>query len=314
MKITPMKYPILFLALGLSMTAGAQTIKFENRDYKSLGVYDTWEASPFRTGKLKGNYGVVGNPNVDEANSSSRVLAVQRSRYGSNTFGVCVGLDEPFELTPTEKYVHLQVNRPYGGRVMVVGLGKRTDRPAQSVDTEQFWAMTTVDIAPNSWQAVTLPIKGAGGIEIHSLVVVPDCESPHDYTTDAICYVDNIEISSNPQSPYISANTETVETLSGTTKEGYCFVSNTNRNGEVTLPDGTQLMSYEHPAKKALCVKVRPEAGFTHDGVVVHYGPANNRREVHLSANKVKRDGMLKLSRKYMVGEVEIEGLFVEIK
>ena len=309
-----MKRSILFLALGLSMAAGAQTIKFENRDYKSLGVYDTWEASPFRTGKLKGNYGVVANPSVDNANSSSRVLAVQRSRYGSNTFGVRIGLNETFELTPTEKYIHLQVHRPYGGRVMVVGLGKRTDRPAQSVDTEQFWAMTTVDVAPDCWQAVTLPIKGAGGIEIHSLVIVPDCESPHEYATDAICYVDNIEVSSNPQSPYISANTGTVEASQVVTKMGYCLVSNTNRNGEVTLPDGSQLMSYEHPEKKALCVKVRPEAGFTHDGVVVHYGPANNRQEVHLPANKVKRGGMLKLSRKYMVGEVEIEGLFVEVK
>ena len=96
-----MKRSILFLALGLSMAAGAQTIKFENRDYKSLGVYDTWEASPFRTGKLKGNYGVVANPSVDNANSSSRVLAVQRSRYGSNTFGVRIGLNETFELSPT---------------------------------------------------------------------------------------------------------------------------------------------------------------------------------------------------------------------
>ena len=57
----------------------------------------------------------------------------------------------------------------------------------------------------------------------------------------------------------------------------------------------------------------RIEAGFTHDGVVIHYGPADKRREVHLPAHKVKSNGMLKISRKYMVGEVEIEGLFVEV-
>ena len=28
----------------------------------------------------------------------------------------------------------------------------------------------------------------------------------------------------------------------------------------------------------------------------------------------IKSNGMLKISRKYMVGEVEIEGLFVEVK
>lgn len=294
------------------MTAGAQTIKFENRDYSALGVYDTWEASPFRTGKLKGNYAVVANPSVDEANPSARVLAIQRSRYGSNTFGVRIDLNEPFELTPQAKYIHLQVHRPYGGRVMVVGLGKRTDRPAQPADTEQFWAMTTVDVAPNSWQAVSLPVKGAGGIEIHSLVVVPDCESPHDYTTDAICYVDNIEVSASPST--LNAQPSAITSQLSTLNPKSCLVSNTNRNGEVTLPDGSQLMSYEHPAKKALKVKVRPEAGFTHDGVVIHYGLASARRELHLPAKKVKANGLLKLSGKYMIGEVEIEGLFVEIK
>ena len=308
-----MRYPIVSRALGLSMMAGAQTISFENRDYKELGIYDTWEASPFRTGQLKGNYAVVANPNKCEANASARVLAVQRSRYGSNTFGVRVELDEPFELTPTEKYIHLQVNRPYSGRVMVVGLGKRTDRPAQPTDVEQFWAMTTTDIAADSWQAVSLPIKGAGGIEIHSLVVVPDCESPHAYTTDAICYIDNILVSDKAESPYISTQPSTLNTSSTTHDAKHCLVSNTNRNGEVTLPDGTQLMSYEHPTRKALQVKVRPEAGFTHDGVVVHYGVAANRHEVHMPARKVKPNGLLKLPRRYMVGEVEIEGIFVEI-
>lgn len=308
-----MRYPIVSIALGLAMTAGAQNIQFETRDYKELGIYDTWEASPFRTGQLKGNYAVVANPNKCEANASARVLAVQRSRYGSNTFGVRIELNEPFELTPTEKYIHLQVNRPYSGRVMVVGLGKRTDRPAQPTDVEQFWAMTTADIAADSWQAVSLPIKGAGGIEIHSLVVVPDCESPHAYTTDAICYIDNILVSDKAESPYISTQPSTLNTSSTTHDAKHCLVSNTNRNGEVTLPDGTQLMSYEHPTRKALQVKVRPEAGFTHDGVVVHYGVAANRHEVHMPARKVKPNGLLKLPRRYMVGEVEIEGIFVEI-
>ena len=208
-----MKYRNIFAlaALALPMVAFAQTkITFESQDYKSIGVYDTWEASPFRTGDLKGNYDVIDNhlQYVDEQlgeapNASSKILAVQRSRFGSNTFGVRIDLNETFELTPTTKYVHVMVYRPYGGRVMVVGLGKRTERLDQSPEAEQFWAMSTTNIGADKWQDVVLPIKGNGGIDIYSLVVVPDCESPHNYTEDAICYIDNIEVNNDPQSKFV---------------------------------------------------------------------------------------------------------------
>ena len=208
-----MKYSkfIALAAFALPMVAFAQTeITFENQDYKSLGVYDTWEESPFRTGKLSGNYAVIDNhlQYVDEQlgvapNGSSKILAVQRSRYGSNTFGVRVDLNETFELTPATKYLHVKVYRPYGGRVMVVGLGKRTERMDQSPEAEQFWAMSTKDIAADKWQDVVLPIKGNGGIDIYSLVVVPDCESPHNYTEDAFCYIDDIKVNDDPTSELV---------------------------------------------------------------------------------------------------------------
>ena len=198
-------------ALAFPMFASAQTeITFETQDYKSIGVYDTWEASPFRTGVLKGNYQVIDNhlTYVDDQlsaapNPSSKILAIQRSRYGSNTFGVRVDLNETFELTPTTKYVHVKVYRPYGGRVMVVGLGKRRERLEQSKEAEQFWAMSTKNVTANRWEDVVLPIKGNGGIDIYSLVVVPDCESPHNYTEDAICYVDDIKVNDNPMSEFV---------------------------------------------------------------------------------------------------------------
>ncbi len=183
----------------------AQTITFETEDYKKLGVYDTWEESPFRTGALQGNYAVVDNPDTEveeilgaAPNASEKVLAVQRSRFGSNTFGVRIDLKETFELTTDAKYLHVMVHRPYNGRVMVVGLGKRTERSGQSPETEQFWAMSTSSVEGGRWQDIVLPIKGAGGIDIYSLVVVPDCESPHNYTADAICYIDNVEINNDP--------------------------------------------------------------------------------------------------------------------
>ena len=204
-----MRNTILLTVFAMSIAASAQTIQFENKDYRSLGVYDTWEASPFRTGKLTGHYAVVDNhltaveDMLGEApNPSKKILAVQRSRFGSNTFGVRIDLEKTFELTPQTQYLHVMVNRPYSGRIMVVGLGKRTDRPAQSPETEQFWAMSTTDVQANKWVDVVLPIKGNGSIDIHSLVVVPDCESPHNYTADAICYIDNIEINNNPTPKY----------------------------------------------------------------------------------------------------------------
>lgn len=198
-------------ALALPLFASAQTeITFETEDYKSIGVYDTWEQSPFRTGVLKGNYAVIDNhlQYVDDQlgvapNESSKILAIQRSRFGSNTFGVRIDLKETFELTPTAKYLHVKVYRPYGGRVMAVGLGKRTERMDQSPEAEQFWALSTRNVAADKWQDVVFPIKGNGGIDIYSIVIVPDCESPHNYTEDAICYIDDIKVNNDPTSELI---------------------------------------------------------------------------------------------------------------
>lgn len=199
------KHIAALAALTLPMSANAQSIHFENNDYKSLGVYDTWTESPFRTKELAGNYGVIANhlkdvdPELGVApNTSENILAVQRSRFGSNTFGVRVDLNETFELTKTTKYVHVLLNRPYEGRVMVIGLGKRKDRPGQSPETEQFWAMSTSNVPANRWYEVVLPIKGNGGIDIYSLVIVPDCESPHNETMDQACYIDDIEVNNTP--------------------------------------------------------------------------------------------------------------------
>lgn len=206
-----LKYLSVLAAMFLPAVLTAQiSVTFEEQDYKSLGVYDTWEESPYRKGALSGNYDVIDNHLTYEdemlgiaPNSSSKILAVQRSRFGSNTFGVRVDLNETFELTKETKYLHVMVHRPYGGRVMVVGLGKRRDRNGQTPDVEQFWAMSTVNIGADKWQDVVLPIKGNGGIDIYSLVVVPDCESPHNYTEDAICYIDNIEVNNDPVSKFV---------------------------------------------------------------------------------------------------------------
>ncbi len=179
------------MSLSVSMW-GQKTVTFEDGDYKSIGIYDRWEDSPFRKGKLKGNCAVIDNHLADSTNASEKILAVQRSRFGSNTFGVRIDLTEPFELSVTGKDVTFDIHRPYGGRVMIIGLGRRSDRPHQSVETEQFTLISKTDIPADSWQHVTIPAKGAPGVLIYSIVIVPDCESPHDYKEDKACYIDNI--------------------------------------------------------------------------------------------------------------------------
>ena len=46
-----------------TLTASAQTkITFDSDNYKAVGVYDSWEESPFRTSELEGNAGITSNP------------------------------------------------------------------------------------------------------------------------------------------------------------------------------------------------------------------------------------------------------------
>lgn len=181
-------------------------IDFENQNYKALGVYDTWHKSPFRSqnkqaAALEGNVQVVSNidKNYDEIlkatpNASNNVLGFQRSRFGSNTFGARIDLKQPFALTKETKYVHVMIHKPKAGRTMLIGLGKRTDRAGQSTDTEQFWELSTREVEPNKWVDAVFPVKGAGGIEIHSLVVVVDCEDTNGLKDDFLAYIDNIVV------------------------------------------------------------------------------------------------------------------------
>ena len=181
-------------------------IDFENQNYKALGVYDTWHKSPFRSqnkqaAALEGNVQVVSNidKNYDEIlkatpNASNNVLGFQRSRFGSNTFGARIDLKQPFALTKETKYVHVMIHKPKAGRTMLIGLGKRTDRVGQSTDTEQFWELSTREVEPNKWVDAVFPVKGAGGIEIHSLVVVVDCEDTNGLKDDFLAYIDNVVV------------------------------------------------------------------------------------------------------------------------
>lgn len=192
--------------LSLSVTSQVN-IDFESPEaYKSVGVYDAWEQSPFRSGELTGNYAITANPDAttvheitgEIANPSATVLGAQRSRFGSNTFGVRVDLKEEWPTNTELQYVHVLLNKPTEGRVMLIGLGSREERLGQNKYCEQFWELSTFSVRPGEWCDAVFAIKTANGVNIRSLVLVPDCESPHKLTDDFLFYIDDIVINDNP--------------------------------------------------------------------------------------------------------------------
>lgn len=209
-----MKYMCL-AGLFFPIAAVAQQDKtlcdFESTEsYKSVRAYDTCPTSPFNLSKLTGNVQVVENDlnAVDDAlgyapNESSKILGVQRSRYGSNTFGALVELKEPLALKRETQYVHVKFYSTQDAPVMLIGLGNRDDRPWQPATTEQFWSVPTSKVHAGAWQDVVFPIMGANGISIKSLLVVVDRQSPHNQMSDFAVFIDDITLSSKAN-PFFS--------------------------------------------------------------------------------------------------------------
>ena len=197
---------IALTAFALPMAQQAQTvIGFEDESqFKSIGVYDSWAHSPFRTGALKGNVQIVDNDqlNAPDAetgvvpNGTAKLLAFQRSRFAGNLFGARIDLKEPIKLTPKKQFVHVMIHKEKAGRVMLIGLGKRPERVGQK-ETEQFTVLSSKTITPGKWQDAVFAINGAEGAEVNALVVVPDCESTHNLAADFAAYIDEIEVSSS---------------------------------------------------------------------------------------------------------------------
>lgn len=218
------KNKTIFSALLLAMSLGANaqtTISFDTDDFAKIGVYDSWSESPFRLGTLAGNAGVADNPDVavDEVlgsapNSTSKVVALQRSRHGSNTYGVRIDLKEPIRVTKQLQYIHVMAylkDKPADSRMMVIGLGKRLEDSWswQTGEDEQFWAWTHSPVkAKEGWQDIVVSFKGFSyskteeankGIDIYSLVIIPDLRSPHADESDWVAYFDEIVVDNNAE-------------------------------------------------------------------------------------------------------------------
>ena len=244
----------IIAALVLPMAASAQNTErklcdFESADaYRSIHVYDTWENSPFRNNSVEGNIQLVQN-HLNDAdpvrgfapNPSRHILAVQRSRFGSNTFGALVGLKEPFAQTKTVQYVHVKIYSPKGGPAMLIGLGNRDDRPHQSPLTEQFWATASQPLVANHWNDAVFAVSGANGVTIHNLLIVPDATSPHNLTADFAAYIDDIVLSAD-EKPFFTVG-----------------VSATAR-------------VFKHGDPEPLSVKAVPAPGFRFNKLVIRHG------------------------------------------
>lgn len=258
------------LSLPLMAAAQAETaVDFAaGTGYSAISFYDTWPESPFRTGALKGNWAITGTeglPSSEEYQTPARVLGAQRSRFGSNTFGVRIDLEKPFELTNTYKYVHVMMMRPVSGRVMLVGIGESRDFPENGDQVEQFWEISRTNVMPGKWCDALFAVKGFGNISVKSLVVVPECESPHASAEDFAFYVASVEVN---DSPIATVNAENYPVNAGSRENGGSTLKRNDRFvRSVTLvsADGEQTVPVSQQADKLLyhqitddCVSAKP--------------------------------------------------------
>src|SRR5574344_583793 len=204
---------ILVCALAMLLTADLQAqttlCTFDQPlgvEYDSLGIYDPFITSPFYLGALKGNVAVTTNNMMSPADSTAQVLGIQRSRYGSTQFGAKIRLHTPFALASTTRYIHVFLRKSVAGRAMLIGLGKRNNRPGESDLVPQFWTLSTSITKLNEWVDVVFGFKGNDDVTISSLVVVPDAESRHALTEDFAAYIDGIELSDTSTPRYLSGN------------------------------------------------------------------------------------------------------------
>lgn len=319
------------LAMWLSLAASAQTTDRKLCDFetngacRSIGAYDTWESSPFRNGTLQGNVRIIDNhltaPDPIRGfapNPSKKILALQRSRFGSNTFGALVGLSEPFAQTKQKQYVHVKIYSPKAGPAMLIGLGNRDDRPSQSALTEQFWSTASQPLAANQWNDAVFAVSGSNGITIRNLLIVPDATSPHNLTADFAVYIDDIVLSSDAQ-PFFTTSAKTrVKTFAAGDRialsRGVDELGG-GLNGDILLSDGSAVTGKTAVCGRPLRVKAVPAPGFHFSKLVIRHGrnldgePEDNWSETTVSASQF-RDGEYTIPAAVVDGDIRLVPYF----
>lgn len=197
------KYILSILSASMITVAGmAQSINinFEQNNHKAISTYDYWVDSPFRTGLLAGQVQIVDNPAPETGvNETAKVLAFNRSRYGSHLYGARIDLKTPIQLSSTQSYIHVLVKTPQRGSLALVGLGKRNDWPAQSAEVFQLVRVSTKVIPAGKWTDAVFKIYGNAAAQLHSLVIVPDTKSMLPTDDDYVVYFDEIIHNSDAQ-------------------------------------------------------------------------------------------------------------------
>lgn len=195
------KYILSILSVSMITMAGmAQTINFEENNHKAISTYDYWVDSPFRTGELAGQVEIIDNPSPEEGvNETAKVLAFNRSRYGSHLYGARIDLQTPIQLSSTQSYIHVLVKTPKKGSLALIGLGKRNDWPAQSAEVFQLVRVSTKEIPAGKWADAVFKIYGNAAAQLHSLVIVPDTKSMLPTDDDYVVYFDEIIHNSDAQ-------------------------------------------------------------------------------------------------------------------
>lgn len=319
------------LAMWLSLAATAQTTDRKLCDFetngacRSIGAYDTWESSPFRNGTLQGNVRIIDNhltaPDPVRGfapNPSKKILALQRSRFGSNTFGALVGLSEPFAQTKQKQYIHVKIYSPKAGPAMLIGLGNRDDRPSQSALTEQFWSTASQPLAANQWNDAVFAVSGSNGITIRNLLIVPDATSPHNLTADFAVYIDDIVLSSDSQ-PFFTTSAKTrVKTFAAGDRialsRGVDELGG-GLNGDILLSDGSAVTGKTAVCGKPLRVKAVPAPGFHFSKLVIRHGrnldgeSEDNWSETTVSASQF-RDGEYTIPAAVVDGDIRLVPYF----
>lgn len=295
---------MLFAAFG----AFAFDIDFESPEQPSVGVYDTWTESPFMAGRLEGNVRVLCNHlAVPGRNESAHILGVQRSRCGSNTFGARIDLQTPLAIGPDTLFVHALIHKPVEGRVMLIGLGHRTDSTDQRRDVEQVWTYPLEPVTAGEWNDAVFPVRANRGVVLESLVIVPDCEDPGRLDADFAAYIDEITVSDSSRPRFRVATLENITAI----PSGKAMARQDNRNGEILFqPTGAPLDGVTVDTGTPLAVRLVPSGGFAFAGLRVH--SRGSVTDIPLSA--FDAEGVTVVPGEFIDGEVVLEGIFEEVK
>lgn len=184
---------LLFLGLTVQNIKGQNVLSsFENGMTSGTKFVDTWEASPFNTGRCSNTPEVIVNPYADDMNPSEKVLHYIRPYYAGDRNGIEIKLEQSFIITPTTQYIHVFIHKPVSSRILLQGIDKNNN-------VCQFNALSTSESRASAWSDAVFAVKG-NNYEIDRLVIYPDCETAvNRLNSDIDIYIDDIIISSSDE-------------------------------------------------------------------------------------------------------------------